>query len=229
MATPSDVTRAYRRRVTALRARTYRDLLRIWPAFNPDNPQPWLVGANAIALRDYKAAESFGLEYAELHAASAGASVNLTPAEELPAEQVGTSTRVTSLGAFRKAVDAGKSRDEALRIAYVRSSGAVARLALNGGRSAVMRTAMASPQVAGWRRTGSPQCEWCKVLIGRGAVYRSGDTASFKAHDHCTCSAENVYTGEARLGGVWAPSDRFRTQEQMDANNVRIRAYLKTL
>jgi hypothetical protein len=225
----SDITAAYRRRTVALRAQTYRDLLRLWPAFDPDAPQAWMAGANALAVRDYRRAEALALEYVDLHAASAGAEVELRTAESFDTERAATSTRVTSLVAFRKAIGAGKSREQALDISYVRSAGAISRIALDGGRSAIMRTAQASPQVAGWRRTGSPQCQWCRELIGRGTVYRSGDTASFAAHDHCTCGAENVYTLEARATREFAQTDRFRTQEQRDANNARIRAYLRTL
>ena len=227
MSLPSDVTASYRRRSTALRAATYRDLLRIWPAFNPDDAEAvaaWMAGANAIALRDYRRSEQLALEYVPLHALASGAEVKPTRAAPFPKEQVAVSSRVTSLVAFRKAVGAGKSRDEALRISYVRSAGAIARIGLDGGRSAIMRTAEASPQVAGWRRVGNPKCDWCKALIGRGTVYRSANTASFSAHDHCGCGAENVYTGDALSVRAYERGDRWSGD-----NNARIRAYLRTL
>lgn len=228
MALPDDVSAAYRRRVLALRAATYRDLLRLWPAFDPDHPESWMLAAGTVAKRDHRRAAGLAVQYAPVHAAASGVDgLMVRNADPLESDRVDTSLRVTSLVSYRKALEAGKKPPEALRISYVRSSGAITRLALDGGRSALMNTAAADPRIAGWRRTGSPQCQWCRVLIGRGTVYRSGDTASFEAHDHCSCGAENVYTTEARGVTRGGRTDRFRTQEQHDANNARIRAYLR--
>ena len=231
MSLPDDLTAAYRARTLGLRARTYRDLLKLWPAFNPDDADAvaaWMAGANAVTLRDYQASAALAREYADLHAfASTVPDLNVAAPAVIEREAVDTSLRVTSLVAFRKARAAGKSRDKALEIAYVRSSGSAARHALDGGRSVLMRTATTDPRVAGWRRTGNPQCRWCRELIGRGQVYRTADSADFAAHDHCSCGAENVYTSEARDVRAFAQSSRFRTQEARDANNARIRAYLR--
>lgn len=227
MSLSDDVTAAYRARTLALRAGTYRDLLKLWPAFNPDSPdavQAWMAGANAVALRDYRRAESLAVEYVGLHAVANAAEIRPQPAERFPADRAATSARITSLVAFRKAIGAGKSRQKALEIAYVRSAGALSRIALDGGRSSIMQTAIASPNVRGWRRVGSPKCDWCRALIARGTVYRSGDSASFKAHDHCGCGTENVYTNETREGRTFERSARWS-----EANNARIRAYLRTL
>ena len=42
----------------------------------------------------------------------------------------------------------------------------------------------------GWRRVGDGNsCEFCSMLLGRGAVYTEA-SADFSSHDHCGCGAE---------------------------------------
>lgn len=190
------VTTAYRARTLALRAETLRDLLRIWPAFNPSDSgayRGWEVGVATIIRRDFQRQSALAAAYLKAHAQASGTTPGqIRPATSLPAEQVGTSLRVTSLAAYGKARAAGKLPDQALDIALVRSSGAATRLALTGGRSVILNTTTQDRRYAGWQRTGNPQCDFCKLLIGRGAVYKEA-TATFDAHDHCGCSAEPAY------------------------------------
>lgn len=78
----------------------------------------------------------------------------------------------------------------------------------DGGRSTVTGTVSHSPQIVGYRRVGGAgrSCFFCAMLISRGAVYKSADTAgavggrNYRAghayHDHCHCSAEPLYEHE---------------------------------
>lgn len=77
----------------------------------------------------------------------------------------------TDVDTFRVLVDGGTQR----RIA-------------NFSRQTVMASSLADPQAHGWQRTGAGDCDFCAMLIGRGAVYTEA-TADFQAHDHCSCSA----------------------------------------
>lgn len=46
------------------------------------------------------------------------------------------------------------------------------------------------PKGVGWQRIARPTgCDFCIMLTGRGAVYRSEKSASFAAHEHCSCTA----------------------------------------
>lgn len=182
-------TAAYRQQLLKLRAATYRDMLTIWPAFDPQDPRAWMAAASAVTRRDRARVAVLTSAYLIADAQSVGRAVTPAAPVELPAAQLETSLRVTSLVAYRAARGAGKMREQALRIAAVRSSGAASRLALNGGRSVIQQTAQAG-QLKGWTRVGTPQCNLCKTLLGR---FYPPSTQAFKCHDHCACTFEPVY------------------------------------
>lgn len=72
------------------------------------------------------------------------------------------------------------------------AGGAQRRLA-NFSRLTVMGSSIADPKARGWQRVGDGStCEFCSMLLGRGAVY-SEATADFQAHDHCACQAEPAF------------------------------------
>lgn len=78
----------------------------------------------------------------------------------------------TDVPAFRSLIEGGTQR----RIA-------------NFSRLTVSRSAVEDPAARGWKRTGRGDCDFCALLIGRGAVYTEA-TVDFQAHDHCNCGAE---------------------------------------
>jgi hypothetical protein len=70
------------------------------------------------------------------------------------------------------------------------------RMALLGGRLTIDHTVQSSDRIGGYRRVGrGDSCPWCKMLIGRGAVYKSEQTAggAREYHDHCNCQPEPWY------------------------------------
>lgn len=85
-------------------------------------------------------------------------------------------TTATDLSALKVLVDGGMQR----RIA-------------NFSRLTVTGSSIADPSAQGWKRVGLGRCNFCRMLIGRGAVYREA-TADFKCHDHCACGAEPDFT-----------------------------------
>lgn len=186
-------TTAYRQQALAVRAETYRDMLRLWPAFSTDNPTAfaaWLAGASAVVRRDHARFAALTARYLGAYALVEGREPpRPAPAERLPQEQVKTSLEVTSIGAYAIARRSGKNSDEARRIAAVRSSGAASRLALNGGRSVIQQTAKAGG-IKGWTRVGSARCDLCKTLLGR---FYPPSTAAFQCHDHCACTFEPFF------------------------------------
>lgn len=48
----------------------------------------------------------------------------------------------------------------------------------------------------GWQRVTGGGCKFCRMLAGRGAVYRE-ETARFASHPHCHCTAQPVFEGQA--------------------------------
>lgn len=67
-------------------------------------------------------------------------------------------------------------------------AGGLQRIIANADRQSVMRSSVADRSARGWARVGAGECEFCQMLIGRGAVY-SEATADFDSHDHCGCFA----------------------------------------
>lgn len=72
--------------------------------------------------------------------------------------------------------------------------GGVQRRIANFGRDTVSGSSIEDPGAQGWQREGSGDCDFCAMLIGRGAVYRE-ETADFASHDHCRCSAVPAFDG----------------------------------
>jgi hypothetical protein len=66
--------------------------------------------------------------------------------------------------------------------------GGTQRRIANFSRLTVSRSAVADPAARGWKRVGGGGCDFCRMLIGRGAVYTEA-TADFESHDHCNCAA----------------------------------------
>lgn len=62
--------------------------------------------------------------------------------------------------------------------------GGAQRRVLNFSRKSIMDSSLADPAADGWQRTGVGECEFCEMLIGRGAVYKES-TVDFAAHDNC--------------------------------------------
>lgn len=103
--------------------------------------------------------------------------------------------------------------------------GGMQRRIQNFSRQTVMESSYADPRAEGWQRVGSGKCAsgLCDMLIGRGAVYRSQNSASFAAHDSCRCSAAPRWGGEPLPVKPYTPSLRHIS----DADRARLKAYLR--
>lgn len=66
------------------------------------------------------------------------------------------------------------------------------RRVANFSRLTVTDSSIADPGARGWKRTGLGRCAFCRMLLGRGAVYTEA-SADFKSHDHCQCGAEPAF------------------------------------
>lgn len=81
--------------------------------------------------------------------------------------------------------------DTALRALIL---GGVQRRIADHVRGTVAGSSVADSQAQGWQRLGVGACKFCRMLIGRGAVY-SKATVDFAAHDNCLCQAVPVFKG----------------------------------
>lgn len=68
-------------------------------------------------------------------------------------------------------------------------AGGVQRRIADHARYTIARNSVEDKAAKGWQRVGDGKsCDFCSMLIGRGAVYAEA-SADFTSHDHCGCSA----------------------------------------
>lgn len=201
----------YRVQQATLRALVVRDVLKLWlRLFDPAkarNSWPALRLALTALVRD-RASMSAALAtryYADSRAlAGVPGRFNAVPSP-LPAPQLidGTADS-TGVGAFLHAIKTGQPVERARTNAGVQLSGSTSKLVLDAGRQTVQQAVLDDFEALGWARvTDAKPCAWCAMLSGRGPVYKSEQTASFQAHDHCACMAAAVFSrDEAWLGNA---------------------------
>jgi hypothetical protein len=89
------------------------------------------------------------------------------------------------------------------------AEGGMQRRIATWSRETIVGSALADPAADGWQRVGLGSCAFCRMLIGRGAVYTEA-TADFASHDHCNCAAVPAFRGKPRPVKKYTPgaSDR---------------------
>jgi hypothetical protein len=189
MPTPAD-TEALRQLQEDIRSLIIRDLEGFFASLDPDRPEaardalleyvPFLVstyGEQAASLAadwydDVRASESVGGRFRAA----------MTVPDESEAAQ----------GLVRRA--AGALFTDAPLAALPMIQGKAAQYAIEGARQTVMASTMRDPRSSGWQRvTREGACRFCRMLAGRGAVYKES-TAFFAAHGgaeggECNCAA----------------------------------------
>lgn len=99
--------------------------------------------------------------------------------------------------------------------------GGLQRRILDPARQTLTGSAVADPSARGWQRVGNGECDFCEMLIARGAVYTKA-TVDFGAHDHCRCGAVPAWGGRPLPVQEFTPTDRNIT----DADRARVRAWM---
>lgn len=125
------------------------------------------------------------------------------PFTALPANLEGQAPDALALWASEKGTD--------LDSVKTLVEGGLSRRISNWSRQTVMGSALADPQASGWQRVGSGSCNFCALLIGRGAVY-SEASADFASHDHCNCAAIPAFRGKPRPVKPYTPGPREATK-----------------
>ena len=197
------LTSQHRSAQVALRAITLRQVLQVWPAFDPDQAaKSWPPVENALlAIIGQRRAESAALAAGYFEAFRAAERIGGTAAPIVSAfdaeamARAKTSLQVTGYVTTERLM--ALKRPGPARAALVRVSGAVTRHVLDGGRQTLLASVRSDRHAVGWARVVSGNaCSFCAMLASRGAAYgeRSGD---FQSHDHCACSLEPVYRRQA--------------------------------
>ena len=71
-------------------------------------------------------------------------------------------------------------------IAFSNLVGGFQRIVYNADRDTVTYSSVQDRRARGWQREGEGKCEFCQMLIGRGAVYTEA-SVDFETHDRCGC------------------------------------------
>lgn len=157
-----------------------RDLTRIWGLVaNGAAADEALFDLLPAIVREYGAAGgALAAEWYDQQREKAGVRGRFTA---LPIEPDDRGAQALAGWALSTATDDGALRNLVL--------GGVQRRVSDHVRLTVAGSSVADPQARGWMRVGDGKsCEFCSMLLGRGAVYTEA-TADFKSHDHCGCSA----------------------------------------
>jgi hypothetical protein len=88
-------------------------------------------------------------------------------------------------------------------------------------RETITTTAIKDPQAIGWKRVGAGACDFCLMLIGRGAVYREG--SRFASHNNCHCQCVPAFGGQPEPVNPYTPT----TRNISPAAKARVREWLK--
>lgn len=191
-----ELTLVHRRQQLALRQSINGQIEQLWPTLDwadLDKSFPRFAGESLAAVsKGRRVSSGLAAGYLRAFRVASGLSGDIRiVAPQMPAEQFTTSLRVTSIVAAKRAAAAGVPADVAMTNALTQTSGAMARLVLNAGRSTVLDSLRSDPRARGWERVlGGGGCDFCRMLAGR--VYPT-DNAGFDAHDHCGCTAEPAY------------------------------------
>jgi hypothetical protein len=91
------------------------------------------------------------------------------------------------------------------------TQGTAVRIAQSGARDTILGTVDADPKALGYYRvTDGHPCAFCALLAsrvsmkGRGSLYRSKESASFKAHNDCGCTAAPLFSRDQPLPEISA-------------------------
>lgn len=106
--------------------------------------------------------------------------------------------------------------------------GGMQRRIANFSRKSLMESSVADPRSKGWMRVGIGECEFCRMLISRGAVYTEA-TVRFGAHDSCRCQCAPVWGGDADVFDVeeYRRSLRNRSDSTRSSDNARAREWIE--
>lgn len=205
----SQLTARQRVQQQALVASTLKELLTLWPAFNPaDVASSWPALKAALRLlvgeRRRISASLAGVYYTDFRSTEqVPGSFRPRLATAINREEVDTSLEVTGPIAFKKAISVGQSPDQAKDQALVALSGSITRMVLNGGRDTITEAVVDDDQAIGWVRvTDGDPCYFCAMLASRGPVYLSKSSASFEPHDHDQCGVEPVFDEDTDWPGA---------------------------
>lgn len=105
--------------------------------------------------------------------------------------------------------------------------GGVQRRITNYSREVLTTSSVRDPRARGWMRVGAGACDFCAMLISRGAVYTK-ESVRFASHDSCHCGVAPAWSSGqvASVRSEFVPSSRRRSEAASEADRARVRAWI---
>lgn len=107
-------------------------------------------------------------------------------------------------------------------------AGGLQRTIADAHRLTIVESTQADPKATGWRRVGiGSNCGFCRMLIGRGAVYTES-SVTFRSHDNCNCAASPTWaTNVVKISPEpFRQSQKNRSEETKRRDNARAREFI---
>lgn len=200
------LTENHRTAQLAIKAEATRTALSLWALLDPGdldaNLAAWL-DANLALIRqlDDQSQQTAAAYFTAFAQVETGRFYKPPKPARLDLDRVRTNLRVTGPIAVKALLARGHPLDRALQTSQVRVAGETARLAMQGHRRMLVDALNGqygdNPPPVGYARvTAARPCAFCAMLASRGPVYQSESTGGFRAHGHCSCTVEPVFTRE---------------------------------
>jgi len=144
-----------------------------------------------------RSAYVLALRYYELLRDAAGvATPPPEPAEpEFPTSAV-TASLIWTGPRYARSLEARGKTDNVREVVGRAVGRAAMRHTLNAGRTTVFGSVVVDPAALGWARiTDADPCDFCKMLAGRGLVYKTERSAGGlnRWHDGCACAVVPLF------------------------------------
>lgn len=225
-----ELTEAHRRAQLAVRGLAARDLAQILPLIDLDDVAGTWAGveraiAAAIGNRRSQSA-ALAATYFDRFRRAEGAAGVFTPRLPGPLDPEYLSWRLRFSGPVQVGRLLATNPTQLQPLLFTSLEGEVSRQVLNGGRETIDTAVAEDKTCIGWVRVtdGNP-CAFCAMLASRGPAYKSRETAQggrnrarmtgpqltnvayservggYRAHSHCGCTAEPVYSTDTEWPG----------------------------
>lgn len=106
--------------------------------------------------------------------------------------------------------------------------GGLQRTVADRHRLTIVDNSIHDPEASGWTRVGvGENCDFCTMLIGRGAVYTEA-SVTFRSHDHCNCAASPSWAKNVvKISGEpFRQSKRNRSDATKAKDNARAKEWI---
>lgn len=199
MTTLDPLSRAHRAAQIAIRSAALRDFLVIWQGFDIGAiARTWgpVQDATVILIRDRgrQSAGIAGRYYRDIRRDAGVTGRAPTPRATPTVDEIVGGLRTMGPLNAAKQLTLRRAADDVARATLVNLSGVVSKYVLDHGRDVLVNAVADDLEARGWRRSSSgAPCSFCSMLVGRGAVFKSEQSASFDSHRHCACLPVPVF------------------------------------